>query len=133
MAQKYFYNGTYHSVSSLERLSGISRTTLTDRLQSGWPVELAIMTPPQKNQVNDLPPEMYKEGNIDIVFTEPIPGVFKEMQPTLNKVYAAEPHCPGHKQLKSKLYYIITLDNGKPLIVYPNEFKWLGNTTDRAA
>lgn len=132
MKQKYFYNGNYHSIASLERLSGISRTTLTDRLRSGWAVELAVTTP-AKPCVNDLPPGMYKEGPINVQFAQPIPGVFPWMQPTLKKVYKAEPHCPGRTYQKSKLYYIITLDNKKPLIVYPGEFEWLGKAEPDAA
>jgi hypothetical protein len=132
MRTKYFYDGSYHSISSLERLSGISRTTLTDRLKSGWSVKMAVTTP-AKTRVNDLPPAMYKEGPINVRFTQPILEVFPWMQPTLGKIYKAEPHCPGNTYQKAKLYYVITLDNNKPLIVYPGEFEWLGKAEPDAA
>lgn len=132
MAKMYFYNGEQHTLTSLQKLSSVSCRTLSDRLANGWDVEKAVTTPRQNEARNGCPPEMYENGNIDIVFEKHIPGVFMEMQPVLDRIYSAEPHRAIGHSMKSKLYYIIKLDGGKPLIVYPEEFQWVKPAADAA-
>lgn len=121
--KKWELNGTFYTTNQLVEMSEVDKSTLSKRLRDGWDVDTAIHTPVQLHKVCPAAPKLYSQGSIDVVFTEYIPGVFREMQPVLNKVYAAEPHCASSHKHKAKLYYIITLDNGKPLIVYPGEFK----------
>lgn len=132
MAKIYLYNGEQHTLTSLQKLSSVSRRTLSDRLANGWDVEKAVNTPRQNEAHKTCPPEMYANGNIDIIFEKHIPGVFMEMQPVLDKVYSAEPHRTFSSSKKSKLYYIIKLEDGKPLIVYPEEFQWVKPAADAA-
>ena len=122
---KYFYNGEEHTLTSLVKLSGLSREALKKRLNSGWDVNTAVETPVRVTMAKEYPREMYANGDITICFTEAISHVFAHMQPKLNTPYKATPHQPCGKNLKGKLYYIIHLENGKPLIVYPTEFLWI--------
>ena len=91
------------------------------KMKNGWEIRTDGKKPNEAKIINAFPPELYAKGNVDIYFTEHISGVFAEMQPVLRKIYEAEPHYRQGKE-KAKLYYIIKLDNGKPLIVYPGEF-----------
>lgn len=116
----YTYNGKSCCLSELVRISGLSRDMILGRIREGWSVEDAVDTPK-----NAIPPSMAASvlaPVADVFFTAPVPGVFAHMQPTLHKKYRAEMHFVSKKQEVSKRYYIIQLDNGKPLIVYPNEF-----------
>lgn len=130
--KKWNWNDKYYTTSELVEISGLPKSTLATRLRNGWDVATAMNTPVKTKLICASAPEQYAKGTVEIMFFETIPGVFQEMQPTLNKVYTAKPYCAGSDKLKAKLYYIITLDNGKPLIVYPGEFEWAGNTAAAA-
>ena len=120
----YEYNGKEHTLDELAGFSHLPKHVLANRLKNGWDVAAAINEPDQAKIVDSFKPEMYDNGNIDIFFTRHIAGVFQEMQPELGKIYSAEPHYQKGK-MKAKLYYIIWLDDHKPLIVYPGEFEWI--------
>ena len=91
---------------------------------NGWDSQIIPLASGKPKVIDSFPPEMYANGNINICFLNHIPGFFERMQPVIGKVYSAKPHYRQDK-LKAKLYFIIRLDNGKPLIVYPGEFKWI--------
>lgn len=70
-----------------------------------------------------------------IAFNNVIPTLFPEMQPSIGQEYVAR---PGNNptQNRKKDFFIIALESGKPLIVYPDEFEILGvaeETSDDAA
>ena len=120
---KWDLNGEQFTLDELVNMSNnIPKRTLAERLNNGWDVEVAIQTPATPKMISQDAADLYASGSIDVCFTSYIPGVLQQMQPVLNKVYTAEPHCAGRVKQKAKLYYTITLDNGKTLIVYPGEF-----------
>ena len=120
------YNGVHYTAAELSELSGIKTAIIRQRINSGWTVKKAVTTPTKKT-----PPRTAKrEEKYRVVFTRPVPEVFKEMQPRLNKVYIAVQH-EGHSSKKTnRSFYTITLENGKNLIVYPDEFINLGAAAD---
>lgn len=130
--KKWKLNDTYYTTSELVKISGLPKSALASRLRNGWDVEPAITTPLSKKTIGTASPQLFAQGNVDVKFLTPVPGVFQEMQPKLNQIYAATPYCTSSQKLKAKLYYIITLDNGKPLIVYPGEFEIIGQTATAA-
>lgn len=130
--KKWTLNGSSYTTDELVALSGKPYSVISSRLRDGWEVEAAVTTPVKSNIITYDAAEMYGHGAVQIRFTEHIPGVFQEMQPTLNKIYSAEPYCAASTKQKAKLYYIITLENKKPLIVYPGEFEWLGSAAAAA-
>lgn len=129
---KWELHGCTYTTDELVKLSGIPRRTLANRLANGWDVLAAVTTPVAPKLISYNAAEHYENGPIDVVFTEHISGVFAHMQPVLFKRYTAHPHCASNDKLKAKLYYTITLDSGKPLIVYPGEFVTVGNTASAA-
>lgn len=131
MANKYTYRGNEYTLAALAALAGKSKSTLLYRLASGMTIEEAVDRPNQ-NSVRKRPVE---EGRpqFRIVFQCWVPGVFDRMQPRLNKVYVATQFIPeGGCGETNREYYTIPLENGKNLIVYPNEFINLGAITDVA-
>lgn len=127
---KYCYNGEYYTVADLSRLTGLSISSLYNRLKSGWNVEDAVETPVEECCTQTLE-ERWRGKTLSILFHEPIPEVFSEMQPMLEKVYIAIPSIHnGGKEHGGKQHFVITLDNGKPLIVYPGEFEIVGEVED---
>jgi len=116
----YEYNGDYYTIPQLVNMSNnLKADTIRSRIKEGWDIGLAITVP---NREVELDPK-WRGKSLMIIFSEPIPSVFASMQPCLNKTYIAQPATPTHTYERSKPYYIITLENGKPLIVYPNEFQ----------
>ena len=126
---KWELDGQMYSLEELTNISKcqVPKRVLADRLKNGWDVKIALSTPAEPLMISRDAANLYASGSIAICFTADIPGVFQELQPELNKIYIAEPHCAGHTKQKAKLYYTITLENGKPLIVYPGEFVQVGN------
>lgn len=122
MKRRYYeYKGGAYCLAELERISGISASVIRNRIKNHWPIEAAVDTPMQ-NDEPEIDPR-WQGKDLEIRFMEPIFQVFKEMQPTLGKSYIAHPKNERYKNNKSKMYYTITLESGKPLIVYPSEFE----------
>lgn len=118
-ALQYEYNGEYYTISQLAAMSNnLSAETIRTRIKDGWDIDLVLSIP--SGEV-DVDPK-WKGKTLEIMFTEPVPTVFAKMQPLLNKTYIARPSTRIRTYEKARSYYIITLENGKPLIVYPNEF-----------
>lgn len=121
--KNYPLNGKECSVSELVRISGLSRHTIQKRLDAGWDAEKAVNTPPHVNVGNE---DNYGNRTLSVKFTNYVPGVITSMQPQLGKIYSAVPYNAGADSTRSKMYYIITLRNSLPLIVYPGEFQVIG-------
>lgn len=118
----YTYKGIEYPITTLAKMSGLSLGNLKRRLDRGWSVEDAVDTPPRSTDAEG--PTILTQPVL-IAFPAAIPGVFDHMQPLHSRVYIAYPHFSEGTKATTKIYYIMTLDNGKPLIVYPGEFKVL--------
>lgn len=129
---KWELNGELFTLDELVHKSQLPKRILAERLKSGWDVDVAVLTPVEPKMISHEAANLYANGSIDIYFTAYIPCVFQEMQPALNKVYTAEPHCAGYVKQKAKLYYTIVLESGKTLIVYPGEFVQANCTAEAA-
>lgn len=113
------YKGKMRTLMELSEIHGVPITAINNRLSRGWDVERAISEPAQQKKLTKLPPE-FADGNIvEAIFTHSIPQVFAHMQPRLNKRYVVTAHA---STVQMAIVYTITLENGKQLIVYPNEF-----------
>lgn len=115
------YQGEEVTVAQLSRMSGVPAATIHNRLNYGWSVEAAISTSHKQGDSVRMPllPE-FEDGNIvEVVFRQPV-GVYSHMRPKLNKRYIATAHTSLHNASPT---YTITLENGKLLIVYPDEFE----------
>lgn len=115
--QIYEYQGVEYSISQLSRQFNIRRDILSRRLKSGWSVEKAVNTP-TREMMKDFDKELIGK-QIPVIFKSS-PPVLPEMQPILGKQYIATV-CGTKETAHSHIYYIITLENGKKLITYPNE------------
>lgn len=120
---RYFYSGEKYSLRELSEMSGIGMNPLAMRLRRGWSVEKAVETPVAEplGANSGIP----KPNMVWICFDVPIGGVFESMQPKLHTPYLAEKSASVRKQCRFREYYIIRLENGKPLIVYSGEFRFL--------
>lgn len=124
MRKLYFkYKEQELCLAELEALFGVPREAIRARIKSGWSVEAAAETP----ITTPSPIEAKWIGKVlEIKFLRPIPQVFRSMQPNLATTYIAYPHQnPGQRQ-KAKLFFTIRLENGLPLIVYPEDFHIIG-------
>ncbi len=127
MPRKYNYRGKEYTVKQLSQKSGIYHTVLYSRLKKGWTIEEAVETPAEMLPTNLE--ERWQGKELDILFKEPIPNVYPWMQPTIDKIYHAVPaevKAQNSGSKRARYYHIIRLENGGPLIVYPNEFEILG-------
>lgn len=121
-AKKVEYKGEETTIGELSKMSGVPSALIHNRLKYGWSVEDSVL-PPQKpsNSVRKQPlMSEFENGNIvEAVFRTPV-SVYPHMRPKLNKRYVVT----AHTALKSSSpTYTITLENGKILIVYPEEFE----------
>ena len=122
MAKVYVYRGNEYSMTGLVELSGLSEGILYRRInKEKWSVEDAVETPKSHRQHHHLEPGLGGKRLV-VTFVRPIASVIECMQPRLHKEYVAEPSSCSSPASRTKIYYVITLDNGKPLIVYPDEF-----------
>ena len=127
--KQYFYNGKNYDISGICQISGKTEAIVRKRLKSGWSIEEIVETPIAETAV--AIEECWRGKKLNVVFLQPILNVFAYMQPTLGKPYVALPslhstgHCGGCRQ-----YFIVTLENGKPLIVYPREFEIVGEVEE---
>ena len=129
MRAKYEYKGKNYTATELSVISGLAADAIRRRINSGWSVEKAINTPLKKPAQKVVKTEI----RCKVMFLEPIPGVFESMQPKLNKVYIAKQCETTRKSKNNRDFCIITLENGKKLIVYPDEFINLGAVDNNIA
>jgi len=118
---KYEYRGVMYTVAQLSKISGVSEGIMRKRLRTGWCVEDAveIRYEPRYKVVD----ESLRGKTLLVYFAMPLASVVSEMQPILHKPYIAVPRNNQERSHRNKDYYVIQLDNGKPLIVYPHEFE----------
>ena len=119
--KKLEYKGELLTLQELSELSGLPAVTIYNRVRKGWSVETAVETPKFiTKQPSSGVPEEFENGNIvQAIFTKPLPNVYQHMQPKLFKEYVVE----ARSCMRAAPSYFITLDSGKPLIVYPEEFQ----------
>lgn len=120
-SETFLYKGVEYTISELASISHLHRDTILNRLNKGVSIEEALEMPP-----GQLPHHNREDigKSIPIVFSQPLPSVRGTMQPVLGKQYIATIHGrhSGSNNL-CKVFYIVQLENGKPLITYPGEFR----------
>lgn len=119
------YRGQRYTMAKLALHTGVPYDTLRTRLNAGWSAEDAVSHPMPKKEETSIPAEL-KGKELIVSFAETLPSVYAQMQPLMGKQYVARPCISSHPTSKIRLSYIITLENGKPLIVYPDEFTIIG-------
>lgn len=126
----YGYNGGTYTIPELARLSGIPYSTIYARLQDGFSIEEAVS--PGLKRCDARGPVVDKKWDgktLEVVFHKRVP-VFQHMQPSLEKVYIAEPGVNNASpRRRCRQHFLITLESGNKLIVYPNEFEVIGEAT----
>lgn len=126
---QYCYKGEYYGIAELSRMSGKSPSLIRGRLMRGWSIEDAVDMPEAgtENQVA----ECWRGKRLCVVFRESLVNVFPAMQPVLGVTYTANPGQKSEKRKSGyKEYFVIMLENGKPLIVYPGEFEIIGEAEE---
>lgn len=115
------YQGKETTIAELSQISGVPTVMIHNRLHHGWSVEDAISPPHKQGNIVRMPLlSEFENGNIvEAVFRQPI-GVYTHMRPRLNKPYVVTAHTTLRNASPT---YTITLENGKILIVYPEEFE----------
>lgn len=114
----YEYRGQEYTVSELARMSQNSRRMIQKRLDEGWEVHNAVETPTKAQE--PAIDRGYIGQEITVIFTHPLP-VIAAMQPVIGKKYTARV-CGGTRRCaQSRVYFVLTLENGKKLITYPEE------------
>lgn len=121
-AKHYQYKGADYTLTQLAKISPVSGRTIQKRIDAGWSVESAVETPFTITG-EELIPQEYRDKVLEIRFSEPIGTVFGSMQPRLDRSYIARPSPPSRNHNKTRLYYVMELEPGRPLIVYPGEFE----------
>lgn len=112
------YQGRPWTLVELSNINNIPVSTINNRLINGWDIEKAISEPVKRGTPRPLPLE-FRNGNIvEVIFTQRI-GVFAHMHPILFKPYVITPHV----SIYMNPVYTIRLENGKDLIVYPEEYE----------
>lgn len=117
-------------VEKYAKKSGVTVSIFRNRVRIlNWDIERALTTPPSDKEMKPT----YGGNNAEswwtkVYFTEPVNGIFTSMQPKLHKVYDARfvklthaNRSNANASAKTE-FVIITLDNGKPLIVYKGEY-----------
>lgn len=118
IAERYRYEGQKYTASELAQISGLPIEQIRKRLEQGWTVEATVNIP------LETPTTITKDmigKQFHVTFNTPISNVFPDMQPKLGKDYIATVYGVHSTQPNSKAYFLITLENSKKLIVYPNE------------
>lgn len=114
------YKGRMCSVAEISRMSGVPLHMLYDRLAEGWSVKEAIETP--RGSRDPAVDPQFAGKILKVSFSRYIPSVFRSMQPELNTPYIAYPSTRRNRQKNVRPFYVVNLDVGNPLIVYPGEF-----------
>lgn len=117
----YECDGGLVTVAEMAELTGLSETGVRNRLKRGWTAKEIVSKPSTRSRAKDQLGDSMVEP-IEIMFERHINGVYASMQPKIGKVYEAYPNKEQY-EYHQRAFYIIMLDNGKPLIVYPNEFE----------
>lgn len=125
----YLYEGKYYGVSELSEMTGLTTSAIYKRLKNGWDFG-GILTEAVDDATNTVE-EQWQGKALRIVFRNPIPEVFDGMQPVIGRIYNAfpNPNSTGHSG-GCRQHFLIKLDNGKPLIVYPGEFEIIGEVEE---
>ena len=121
MAKKklYEYQGEMYTLQDFSEMYGVPVRTIAHRLYSGWKLEKAIMPQKRPKKGETELPQEFANGNIvKAIFPEPLSSVFAHLQPKRNKEYVVE----ARECYRAAPCYLITLESGTRLIVYPDEF-----------
>lgn len=117
----YAYRDGIYTIRELLAFSQVKEDTLRSRLNQGWSVEEAVEAPPCPFGQRERDALVRNDANVRIVFESPLP-VKEEFQPVLHRLYSVDSFHSTRKT-KIKDFCIITLENGRKLITYPNEFR----------
>lgn len=121
--KRYWYMGKQYTLQELAKIGNISVSALRTRIKLNWDIEEAVNRPIEEKCATVEP--QWKGKRLVVMFTSPLSSVKQDMQPSMNREYIAIPCQCGVSRGRSKEYFIINLENGKPLIVYPKEFEIL--------
>lgn len=114
-----YYQGKKITMAEISRMTGIGEKAVRNRIKNGWDIEKIIKTPARKT-TRKQEPEF-----VEVIFRKPVPGVIKSMQPILNQPYVAQRGVQyDDPRLLFHQFYIVKLENGMPLIVYPKEIEF---------
>lgn len=116
------YHGQPIHFRDVAKKNGVAVSTIYRRRRAGWSDERIVETPQYCGR-EPKEKEIVTE-TVEVLFREPIGNVFESMQPKLNQVYVAV--RTAEVGSGDRPFYIITLDSGKRLIVYPEEFTKIG-------
>lgn len=125
--EPYPFRGEMCSIGIIARKAGVSVRYLKSQLENGIMPEEAVALALEERQRCTIDPK-WKGKALEVVFREPLSSVKKDMQPRLNTKYIATPGRPTTGTTSVRPNYLIRLENGKPLIVYPGEFEVIGET-----
>ena len=125
----YEYHGISYTLNELARMSHIHRDTILRRLDWGMTVEEALDQPNSRSLPMLSRSDIGK--HVPIVFNTFVP-VKQEMQPILGKQYIAKICGSPHDSQQCRVFYLVELENGKPLITYPGEFDIVGEFIEKA-
>ena len=121
--KKYWYMDKQYTLQELSEIGNISISALRTRIKLGWDIEEAV-TKPLEEKYATVDPQ-WRGKPLIVMFTSPLSSVKQNMQPRMNKEYIARPNQSRVSSGRSREYFIINLENGLPLIVYPKEFEVL--------
>lgn len=112
------YDGQKYTVSDLAQKFNINKRVIYGRLYAGLTGEDLVR--PSVRRSPCVAPGWAKKTLV-VQFPASLSRVTGPMQPRLGVDYIA---TPGHDvtSLSARQFYIVTLENGWPLVVYPNEF-----------
>lgn len=116
--ERYLYKGRKYTAHELAQISGLPIEQIRKRIAKGWTVEATVEI--QIETPTTITKEMIGK-QFHVKFHTPVPSVLPNMQPILDKDYIATAYGVHSTKPNSKAYFIITLENGKRLIVYPEE------------
>lgn len=123
--RKYSYRGELHTARRISNFSNVPLDILLKYLPECDTGDEAIIRAREEISGHKITTE---PKYITIVFRKYIEGVKASMQPQLNTEYTATPQrCPAEVMPQNE-YFIISLENGRPLIVYPREFEVVHHT-----
>lgn len=124
-AKIYMYQGKAYNIHQLAEETGISEGILSSRISDYVPADTVIPQIQKEQQQKEALKNMVGKPLV-IVFRRALSSVFPDKQPKLNTQYVAMPQRKIPKVLNCRMFYIVTLDDGSPLIVYPEEFEIIG-------
>ena len=121
--ETFFFRGEMRTTKEIAEFSkSISPNTVYHRLKDGWDPERAILP----DLADTVISKEWEDKDLLVSFPHPLGGIIPSMQPICNKPYIAYHNRPSASKQSLKHFFIIYLENGKPLIVYPHDFQILG-------